>query len=76
MHTIIGTWKMSYPALQEANALLAAGAPADEAVVEAIVRVEDNPNYTSVGYGGCPTGTAMSPWTRPSWTGGRCAAAR
>ena len=54
MHTIIGTWKMSYPALQEANALLAAGAPADEAVVEAIVRVEDNPNYTSVGYGGLP----------------------
>lgn len=54
MFTIIGTWKMCFDGLREATNMLAADAAAADAVVHAIHRVEDNPEYTSVGYGGLP----------------------
>ena len=51
---LIGTWKMSAAGLYEAKELLLGGASAGDAVVHAICRVEDNPDYCSVGYGGLP----------------------
>ncbi len=51
---MIGTWKMCQEGLIEAHELLKTGASAREAVVRAVVRVEDNPAYCSVGYGGLP----------------------
>ena len=54
MHAIIGTWKMCFEGLSEANGLLQHGGSAGDAVVHAISSVEENPEYTSVGYGGLP----------------------
>ncbi len=54
MHAIIGTWKMCFAGLREAHAELAGGGAAGDAVERAIRRVEDDPAYTSVGYGGLP----------------------
>ena len=54
MHAIIGTWKMSYNGVAEACHQLASGANAGDAVQHAIIRVENEPAYTSVGYGGLP----------------------
>lgn len=54
MYTIIGTWKMSYIGVSEACEMLAQGCCAGDAVQHAIMRVEDEPLYSSVGYGGLP----------------------
>ncbi len=54
MTAIIGTWKMCFAGVGEARALLMDGAPAGDGVVRAITRVEDDPAYCSVGYGGLP----------------------
>ena len=54
MAAIIGTWRMCFDGLSEAAALLAGGACAGDAVERAITRVEDEPGYVSVGYGGLP----------------------
>lgn len=54
MHSIIGTWKMSYAGVAEAYEMLAQGCCAGDAVQHAIMRVEDEPSYSSVGYGGLP----------------------
>ena len=54
MFAIIGTWKMCHDGLSEAASLLAGGACAGDAVERAITRVEDEPAYMSVGYGGLP----------------------
>lgn len=54
MYAIIGTWKMSYMGISQAHAQLAAGGSAGDAVQHAIVSVEDEPAYSSVGYGGLP----------------------
>ena len=54
MIRIIGTWKMSLDGIREAAEMLKTGAAAGDAVERAIVRVEDQPLYTSVGYGGLP----------------------
>lgn len=54
MYAIIGTWKMCLSGLREAHAGLADGGAAGDAVETAIRRVEDDPAYTSVGYGGLP----------------------
>ena len=54
MYQIIGTWKMSLDGVREAAELLRAGGSAGDAVEHALVRVEDNPDYSSVGYGGLP----------------------
>lgn len=54
MYAIIGTWKMSYAGVSEACKKLSDGGTAGDAVVHAIMTVEDEPAYTSVGYGGLP----------------------
>lgn len=54
MYAIIGTWKMSYQGITEAHQLLWNGGAAGDAVQHAVMRVEDEPSYTSVGYGGLP----------------------
>lgn len=54
MYAIIGTWKMSLQGLTEARDMLACGRNAADAVERAIMRVEDDPAYTSVGYGALP----------------------
>lgn len=54
MYAIIGTWKMCLNGLTEARNLLARGESAGDAVERAITRVEDDPAFVSVGYGGLP----------------------
>lgn len=54
MAMIIGTWKMCLEGLAEAHRLLLKGGSAGDAVVHAVSRVEDDPAYHSVGYGGLP----------------------
>lgn len=54
MYAIIGTWTMCFDGLDEARALLMRGQAAGDAVERAIMRVEDDPAYVSVGYGGLP----------------------
>ena len=54
MHAIIGTWQMCLDGVKEAYQMLANGATAGDAVVHAIQIVENDPSYTSVGYGGLP----------------------
>ncbi|MBR5382682.1 MAG: N(4)-(beta-N-acetylglucosaminyl)-L-asparaginase [Clostridia bacterium] len=54
MNAVIGTWKMSLEGIRNASGLLSAGCPAGDAVEKAIVLVEDEPSYVSVGYGGLP----------------------
>ena len=54
MYQIIGTWRMSLRGIEAAAAGLAAGGNAGDAVEQAIVRVEDDPDLKSVGYGGLP----------------------
>lgn len=57
MYAIIGTWKMCAAGLYEACGMLRDGASAGDAAVHAIMRVEDDPAYTSVGFGGLPDQT-------------------
>lgn len=54
MHAIIGTWKMSFKGVSEAFEQLKAGGNAGDAVQHAIMSVEDEPSFSSVGYGGLP----------------------
>lgn len=54
MPAIIGTWQMCLDGVKEAQQMLLNGCTAGDAVVQAIRRVEDEPSYTSVGYGGLP----------------------
>ena len=54
MHAIIGTWQMCLDGVKEAHQMLADGASAGDAAVHAIRMVEDEPSYTSVGFGGLP----------------------
>ena len=54
MHAIIGTWKMCYVSVKEAFAGLAGGGSSRDAIAAAIMPVEDDPRYVSVGYGGLP----------------------
>lgn len=54
MWGIIGTWEMALEGIRKASGLLETGSNADISIVEAIKNIEDNPSYTSVGYGGLP----------------------
>lgn len=54
MSAIIGTWKMSLSGTARAAALLCGGGSAGDAVELAVTAVEDDPAFTSVGYGGLP----------------------
>lgn len=51
---VISTWKMSLDGCNRALELLKESHKCDEALIEGISCVEDNPAYTSVGYGGLP----------------------
>ena len=54
MYALIGTWQMCLDGVKKGTDLLRGGAPAGDAVEEAIRTVEDEPAYSSVGYGGLP----------------------
>jgi N4-(beta-N-acetylglucosaminyl)-L-asparaginase len=54
MNAIIATWKMSLDGAKAAFELLERGGEVPEAVKKAINMVEDNPEFSSVGYGGLP----------------------
>ena len=54
MYALIGTWQMCLTGARKGTALLQSGLPAGDAVEQAIMTVEDEPAYTSVGYGGLP----------------------
>lgn len=54
MRALIGTWEMSYDGLKAGMEILEKGGSVDDAVVNAIMKVENEPSYTSVGYGGLP----------------------
>lgn len=54
MYALIGTWRMCLDGARRGTELLRDGADAGDAVERAIMTVEDEPGYTSVGYGGLP----------------------
>ncbi len=54
MWAIIATWRMAKEGLDEAVEILEAKGTAGDAIEKAIINVEDNPYYKSVGYGGLP----------------------
>jgi N4-(beta-N-acetylglucosaminyl)-L-asparaginase len=54
MNAIIAAWKMSLDGTRAAFELLERGEEAPEAVKKAINMVEDNPEFSSVGFGGLP----------------------
>ena len=54
MYALIGTWQMCLDGARRGTALLKDGGFAGDAVEQAIMTVEDEPGYTSVGYGGLP----------------------
>lgn len=54
MRAMIGTWQMSLDGMRDGWAVLENGGSAGDAVQTAIMRVEDEPAYTSVGFGGLP----------------------
>lgn len=54
MFSIIGTWRMCYDGLSEARNMLVSGQDCGAAIEHAIMRVEDDPAYVSVGFGGLP----------------------
>ena len=54
MYALIGTWQMCLEGARKGTAMLREGRAAGDAVEEAIRAVEDEPGYTSVGYGGLP----------------------
>ncbi len=51
---IIATWEMALEGVKHASYMLENGLSASNSIEEAIKMVEDNPLYTSVGYGGLP----------------------
>ena len=51
---IIGTWKMSFRGVSAALEMLKAGENGGDALARAITDVENDPSFTSVGYGGLP----------------------
>lgn len=51
---IIATWEMSFEGVKQASYMLENGLNAADSMEKAIRAVEDNPLYTSVGYGGLP----------------------
>ena len=51
---VISTWKMSFDGCNRALELLKESRRCDEALIEGVSCVEDDPAYSSVGYGGLP----------------------
>ena len=54
MVSMIGTWRMCRGGMEQAAEVLRQGGGAGDAVETAIRAVEEEPSYTSVGYGGLP----------------------
>ena len=54
MYALIGTWSMSLEGLRSGEEILKSGGMAADAVVRAVACVEDNPRFSSVGFGGLP----------------------
>lgn len=54
MAKVISTWKMSYKAMQVAKEKLETKASISDALVSAVMEVENDKNINSVGYGGLP----------------------
>ena len=54
MAQIIGTWQMCLDGLKDGWDVLKQGGSAADAVEKAVMRVEDEPEFTSVGFGGLP----------------------
>ena len=57
MFALIGTWQMCLEGARRGTSLLQSGSSAGDAVEQAVIAVEDEPAYTSVGYGGLPDRT-------------------
>ena len=57
MYALIGTWQMCLEGARRGTLLLESGASAGDAVEQTVMAVEDEPAYTSVGYGGLPDRT-------------------
>ena len=57
MYALIGTWEMCLDGACRGTDMLREGASAGDAVEQAVRMVEDEPAYTSVGYGGLPDRT-------------------
>src|SRR5262245_20253342 len=53
-YIVIATWRWGETAVKAAARLLEDGKPALDAVIAGAQAVEDDPNVTSVGYGGVP----------------------
>lgn len=53
-YSMIATWKMAFGGVSKAAALLEENGEVGSAIEKAITEVEDNPGYSSVGYGGLP----------------------
>lgn len=54
MWSIIATWEMAFDGVKQGEKLLKSGKSAGSALEEAIWSVENNPEFSSVGYGGLP----------------------
>ena len=54
MWGMIATWRMALDGVKIGSELLAKGDEAENAIVDAIADVENNPYYKSVGFGGLP----------------------
>lgn len=54
MYAIIGTWKMSLEGVWKGREMLKNCAGAGDTVTQAVMQVEDQPEFHSVGYGGLP----------------------
>lgn len=54
MWGIIGTWEMVFEGIEIASKLLQNNDSVYESIEKCVINVENNPNYTSVGYGGLP----------------------
>ena len=59
MWGIIATWNMAYEGVKKAATVLTNEGSASDAAEEAIIAVENNPDYSSVGYGGLPNEEGM-----------------
>lgn len=57
MPAIIGTWDFCERGVRQAYDMMLAGANAGDAAVHAVMDVEDNPEWSSIGYGGLPDET-------------------
>ena len=51
---VIGTWEMAFNGIEIASKLLEVNNSVYDSIEKCVINVENNPKYTSVGYGGFP----------------------